>query len=134
MSMSALIYADLWTLLLEGADVLRPLQPYMLVGTFISAFAALITVLNTARKVARDRRQVAIVARHAVTGARKRIATLPASKVTRAEVLGTLRLAAGGRGNLDTSKSGLLGQDFYQLGREVVVNLSGEDFDRLSDP
>jgi hypothetical protein len=115
-----------WELLVRGAEVLRPFQPYVIVATCIS-----FKIVGMARSLARDHRRVDIVVVNIATGERRRIVALPASKVTRAEVLGTLRLAAGGR-LLDTSQTSLLAQDFITVADEVVVELPPGDFAHIA--
>jgi hypothetical protein len=122
----------LWAWLKEVADILAPYQPLGVLGALVSALAALFTTWRTARQLREEYRRVAIVAVNADSGERKVIVHLPASKVTRAEVLGTMRLAAGGR-TLDTSRSTLLEQDFYDIGDEVRVILPASDFAQLEN-
>lgn len=85
-------------------------------------------VFGTIWVMRRDRRRIKIVALNEETNERKLIVVLPAAKVTRGEVLGELRNAAGGERML---KTGMFRFNQFKLGKEVIVPVTKEDFDAL---
>lgn len=100
-----------------------------MIADIISWAANLIEVGSLITLVAlalRERRQVAISARCATTGAKKEVARIPARFVSRAEVLGLTAQAAGGQ-RLDTSRFVFN----HHFSSEVVVELPEESFKLL---
>ena len=108
-----------WELLLRWEGPLRA----------VTSYATFAGVVWTMIKVARSNQRVAIVAVNADTGTERLVATLPRHQVCRSEVLGLLRLEAGGS-QLDNRC--FRWDDKFR--REVRAHLPQASFDLLRSP
>jgi hypothetical protein len=113
------IFMSLWDVVLWGGDVLRPLQPYAVLGTLATGVYAAWTFW-------RDGQTVKIFVLDESTDETRHIANIPHRFVTRAEVQGVIaNLAQGER--LDFSK---LNFD-YSFRRKVYIRLPSASYQGL---
>lgn len=98
-----------------------------IIDTLIT-YGTAVGVFWTVRKIRRDNQQISIIAVNADSKEERHITRLPRHQVTRGEVLGTLRLEAGGK-QLDTH----LFRWNEHFRDEVRVLLPGPSFAFLRD-